>query len=50
MDYIRLLHLIDSTQPSDIPAMLEHLPDEAAYDKAAASIRNLAAKACINLV
>jgi sugar phosphate isomerase/epimerase len=47
MDYVRLLHLIDSTQPSDTPAMLEHLPDEASYDKAADSIRKFAIKACV---
>jgi sugar phosphate isomerase/epimerase len=50
MDYIRLLQLIASTQPLDIPVMLEHLNDETAYDRAAVSLRNLAARAGVILV
>jgi sugar phosphate isomerase/epimerase len=45
LDYIKLLQLIDSTQPGDIPVLLEHLHGEAVYDRAAASLRNLAVKA-----
>ena len=48
LDYIKLLRLIDTNLPRDTPAMLEHLPDEAAYDKATISVRNFAARANVN--
>jgi hypothetical protein len=38
---VNLLRLIDKLPP-DTPGMLEHLPIEARYDEAAASIRRLA--------
>ena len=50
LDYKRLLQLINFRLPRDTPAMLEHLPDEAAYDKAAATARNLAARAGVNFI
>jgi sugar phosphate isomerase/epimerase len=50
LDYIKLLKLIDTHLPKDIPVMLEHLPDETAYDKAAASARDFALKAGVTIV
>ncbi|MDR1420739.1 MAG: sugar phosphate isomerase/epimerase [Treponema sp.] len=49
LDYIKLLQLIDATQPEDTPVLLEHLADEAMYDRAAASLRNLAVKAGVSI-
>jgi hypothetical protein len=34
---------------ADLPVMLEHLPDDAAYDAAAAHVRGVAAKEGIRL-
>jgi sugar phosphate isomerase/epimerase len=48
LDFIALLRLIGSL-PSDTPAMLEHLPDEETYRKAAAAIRAFAKDAGILL-
>ncbi|MDD4796532.1 MAG: sugar phosphate isomerase/epimerase [Eubacteriales bacterium] len=44
MDYVTLLQLGNQLQP-DTPFMLEHLPDEAAYDQSAAGIRRYARQA-----
>ncbi len=48
LDYVTLLRLI-SRLPADTPAMLEHLPDETTYRKAATAVRNFARKADIML-
>jgi len=50
MDYIRLLQLIDSNLPRDTPVILEHLPDEASYDKATAAVKDLTHRAGVKLV
>ena len=44
IDYAALLRQIGKLSP-DTPAMLEHLPDEAAYDRAAQAVRRFAATA-----
>ena len=49
LDYIKLLQLIDTILPKDTPGMLEHLPDEAAYDKSTAIVKDLALKAGVTL-
>ncbi|MDR1107202.1 MAG: sugar phosphate isomerase/epimerase [Treponema sp.] len=49
LDYIKLLRLIDSTQPENTPVILEHLRDEAEYDRAAVSLRNLAVRAGVSI-
>lgn len=49
LDLGALLGMIHSQLPADIPVMLEHLPDEAAYDAAAAHVRGLADAAGIPL-
>jgi len=48
IDYISLLRQIDNLPP-DTPAMIEHLPDEAAYDAAAKAVRNFASSAGVKL-
>jgi sugar phosphate isomerase/epimerase len=50
LDYVRLLQLIQSNLPKDTPVMLEHLPNEAAYDKAITSINSFAVKAGVQFV
>ena len=49
LDYISLLRLI-ARLPKDTPAMLEHLPEEAVYDRVTVTVRNLAVKAGVNFV
>ena len=49
LDLGALLGMIHSQLPADTPVMLEHLPDEAAYDAAAAHVRGLAETAGIPL-
>ena len=44
IDYVALMREIGKLSP-DLPVMLEHLPDEASYDKAAQAVRGFAAKA-----
>jgi len=46
LDYVTLLRLIGRL-PADTPAMLEHLPDEISYRKAASAVKDFARKADI---
>ena len=49
LDYVSLLKLLN-TLPKDTPVMLEHLPDEQAYDSAAENVRSFAAQASAALI
>jgi len=48
LDYPELLRNL-AALPTDMPVMLEHLPDEAAYDLAAANLRRFAEEAGVAL-
>ncbi len=48
LDYVAIMKLF-SRLPEDTPMLLEHLPAEADYDKAAAVVRDCAAKAGMDL-
>ena len=48
LDYVHLIRLIGKL-PADTPAMLEHLPDEPAFSKAADAVRGFAKKAGVLL-
>ena len=48
LDYVALLNVLNNL-PKDTPVMLEHLPDEQAYDAAAESLRAFAAQAQVTL-
>ncbi len=48
IDYVALMNML-AKLPEDTPVLLEHLPDEAAYDKAAGVVRASAEKAGVSL-